>query len=63
MRDPSHMEHVERWARYVRDHPRSDWIKEVKPLVDSQIIMASRFYERLSRQPGGKEKIRKLRGI
>ena len=63
MRDKSHMEHVERWARYVRDHPRSVWINEVKPLVDSQVIMANRFYERLSRQAGGKEKIRKLRGI
>ena len=61
-RDKSHVDHVEKWAKYVRDHPRSEWIKEVKPLVDSQIIMANRFYERLSKEKGGMEKISRIRG-
>ncbi len=61
MRDKSHVDHIEKWARYVREHPRSEWIKEVKPLVDGQIIMANRFYERLAKEKGGKEKIAKIR--
>ena len=62
-RDKTHMEQVERWARFVRDHPRSVWIKEVGPLIDSQIIMANRFYERLAKTKGGIEKIKKLREL
>ncbi|MGP8329290.1 MAG: hypothetical protein ACT6FF_03075 [Methanosarcinaceae archaeon] len=62
-RDRTHAEQVERWANFVKTHPRSVWIKQVGPLVDSQIIMANRFYERLSETEGGLEKIRKLRSI
>ena len=62
MRDRTHSEQVIRWAEYVKKHPRSVWIKEVKPLIDSQIIMANNFYERLAKTEGGIEKIRKLRG-
>ena len=61
MRDRTHSEQVTRWAEYVKKHPRSVWIKEVKPLIDSQIIMANNFYESLSKTEGGIEKIRKLR--
>ncbi|MFH1323548.1 MAG: hypothetical protein ABIH80_06995 [Methanobacteriota archaeon] len=61
MRDRSHSEQVIRWAEYVKKHPRSDWIKEVKPLIDSQIIMANNFYARLAKTEGGMGKIRKLR--
>jgi len=62
-RDHTHAEQVVRWANFVKTHPRSVWIKQVGPFVDSQIIMANRFYERLSKTEGGLEKIRKLRGI
>jgi hypothetical protein len=63
MRDRTHSEQVIRWAQYVKSHPRSVWIKEVKPLIDSQIIMANNFYERLAKIQGGIEKIRKLRDL
>jgi hypothetical protein len=36
MRDKPPTEHIERWAEFVRTHPRSVWIKEVKPLIDSR---------------------------
>ena len=62
-RDRTHAEQIERGANFVKTHPRSVWIKQVGPLVDSQIIMANRFYERLSKTEGGMEKIRRLRGI
>ncbi len=63
MRDRTHIEHIDRWAEFVRTHPRSVWIKEVGPLIDSQIIMANSFYERLSRVEGGIEKIRRLKDL
>ena len=63
MRDKTHTEQVERWARFVRDHPRSVWIKEVGPLIDAEIIMANRFYERLSKTEGGPEKIQRLKAL
>lgn len=61
MRNRTHSEQVIRWAEYVKKNPRSVWIKEVKPLIDSQIIMANNFYERLAKTDGRMEKIRKLR--
>lgn len=63
MRDKTHMDQVERWAIFVRDHPRSVWIKEVGPLIDAQITMANRFYGRLAKTKGGIEKIEKLRDL
>ncbi len=63
MRDRTHSEQVIRWAKYVKMHSRSVWIREVKSLIDAQIIMANNFYERLAKTEGGIEKIRRLRGI
>ena len=61
MRDKTHMDQVIRWAEFVRDNPRSVWIKHTAPFIDAQIIMANRFYARLAKTKGGKEKIKKLR--
>ncbi len=63
MRDKTHNEQVIRWAEFVKTHTRSVWIREVGPLIDSQIIMANAFYERLAKTEGGLEKIRKLRKL
>ena len=63
MKDRNHDEQVIRWAEFVKTHPRSIWIREVGPLIDSQIIMANAFYERLAKTEGGLEKIRKLRKL
>ncbi len=63
MRDRTHDEQVIRWAEFVKTHPRSVWIREVGPLIDSQIIMANAFYERLAKTEVGLEKIRKLRKL
>ncbi len=61
MRDHTHIEQVERWARFVKAHPREVWINEVGPLIDAQITMADNFYKRLAETEGGIEKIRRLR--
>jgi hypothetical protein len=62
MRDKTHMEHVERWARYVKDNP-DKWKSKLKPFIDSQIIMARRFYCKLAQTKEGREKIKRLREI
>ena len=62
MRDKTHMESVERWARYVRENP-DRWKSKVKPIIDSQIIKSRSFYKKLLKTEGGKEKLKKLRNI
>ncbi|MFA5173574.1 MAG: hypothetical protein WC438_00145 [Candidatus Pacearchaeota archaeon] len=62
MRDKTHIEQVERWAKYCRDNP--DKCKaELKPFIDSQFIMARRFYSELLKTEEGREKIKLLRKI
>ncbi|MBI4153045.1 hypothetical protein HY497_00850 [Candidatus Woesearchaeota archaeon] len=62
MRDKTHMEQVERWAHYVKEHP-AQWKKEHTAFIDSVYRMACDAIWRLSQQPGGREKIITLRGI
>lgn len=62
MRDKTHDEQVERWARYVKDNP-DKWKSQLKPFIDGQILMAWRFYLKLSQTPEGLEKIKRLRNL
>ena len=62
MRDKTHIEQVERWAKYVKENPQ-EWKAKVKPFMDAQIIMAKRFYENLSKTEEGRRKIKIIRGI
>ncbi|PKM92102.1 MAG: hypothetical protein CVU81_02300 [Euryarchaeota archaeon HGW-Euryarchaeota-1] len=59
MRDATHKEFDERWAMFVKNNP-TKWKKELNPVLDSQIIMANRFYARLAEKPGGAEKIKRI---
>jgi len=59
-RDKTHMESVERWARYVKDNP-DKWKIRLKEFLDAQILMSRRFYKQLAETPGGKDKIERLR--
>jgi len=59
MRDKTHDEQIIRWANYVKNNPQK-WKSEVKPFMDDQIIIARRFYRKLSETEKGKEKIRML---
>lgn len=54
------MEQLVRWARFVKNNDISVWKSQVKSLVDSQIIMANRFYGTLLNTDGGKEKVERL---
>ena len=60
-RDKSHNEQVERWANFVKDNPREEWIKHLKPLIDSQITKANDFLKELSKTKKGREKISLLK--
>ncbi len=62
MRDKTHIEQIERWARYVKDNP-DKWKSKIKPFLDSQIIMSRRFYKKLSETKKGIEKIKRLRRL
>jgi len=60
LRDKTHEEQIERWAEYVKKHPK-EWKKKLKPFLDSQIIIARRFYKRLASTENGKKKIELLK--
>ena len=57
-----HLEQVERWANYVREHP-DDWKPKLKRFLDAQIIIARRSYNELSKTEEGREKIRLLKEL
>jgi len=62
MRDKTHNEQIERWAKYVKNNPK-EWKKKLKPFLDAQIIMARRFYSKLAETEEGRKKIELLRSI
>lgn len=62
MRDKTHIDELERWARYVKENP-DKWKSKIKPFLDSQIIMSRRFYKNLAKTNQGIEKIKRLRNI
>lgn len=62
MRDKTHSEQIERWARFVKENPNT-WKKVVKPFINSQFIMSRNFYKRLLELPDGEEKLRKIRNL
>ncbi len=56
-----HMEHVERWANYVKSNP--DWKKLHTAFINAQYAKHDAFLRRLLKTPGGKEKVIKLYNI
>lgn len=60
MRDGSHMQKVELWARYVKENPRT-WRFQHSSFINSQIEKAQKFYKKLGSMPNGAEKIKKIR--
>jgi len=57
MKDRSHDEKIERWAKYVKEHP-NEWKKHMKLFLDAQVTKANNFYKRLAETEEGKNKIR-----
>ena len=61
MRDNSHLEQIERWARFFSKN-RVKARKELNLFLDSQIKKANEFLKRLERERGRKF-VLALRGI
>jgi len=61
-RDKTHAEQIERWAEYVKTHPK-EWKKRLKPFLDAQIIISRRFYKKLAETEEGRKKIEMLRKL
>jgi hypothetical protein len=57
------MEQVERWANFVKTHPREEWMKHLKPFIDGQIKKANDFFKELLKTKEGREKIRLIKKI
>ncbi len=59
VRDKTHNEQIDRWAKYVRENP-NNWKKEFNQFIDGQYAIARRFYEHLLKSKEGREKLREL---
>ncbi len=59
MRDTTHMEHVERWAKFVKENP-TKWQKPHSDFINSQYDLALNAIQRILKMPNGKEKIKKI---
>lgn len=53
------MQSLEKWAEFVKNNP-TKWKKLHTEFINAQFEKAYAFMERLSKQPGGKEKLIKL---
>ncbi|MBI2575617.1 hypothetical protein HYV84_00235 [Candidatus Woesearchaeota archaeon] len=63
MADKERLQQIDRWAAYCKAEPEKAK-KAVNGLVDAQIDIANRFYQRLRKTPEGRktyEKLLKLR--
>tara|TARA_Y100000310_G_C20335842_1_gene647455 strand:- start:178 stop:372 length:195 start_codon:yes stop_codon:yes gene_type:complete len=60
MRDKSHDEQVERWAKFVKENP-DKWKSKLKLFLDSQVMIARRFYKKLGKTKKGRKVIEKLK--
>lgn len=57
----SHMEQVERWARFVREHP-NEWRKPHTEFINALFANHARVLKELSKTKEGREKVEKLWG-
>jgi hypothetical protein len=62
MRDKTHMENVEKWAKFVKENPNK-WRKIHDEFINAQFKMHKQFITRLLKTSRGKEKLIKLYNI
>lgn len=62
MRDPTHMQQVERWARFVKENPMK-WKEQHTQLINAIYEKASAAIEKIAKEKNGREKIMQLYGI
>lgn len=59
--DPQRADQIDRWADYILTHP--DWKKHHTAFINAQFDMAQKFWKRMLKLPGGKEKLREIYDI
>ncbi len=60
MRDrKNHLEHIERWARFVRENP-TRWKKVHTKFINALIHKNEQILQKIVQLPQGKEKIKEL---
>jgi hypothetical protein len=59
MRDLSHNDAVERWARYVKEHP-DGWKREHTAFIDAQFVKHEEAVKRIQASSNGREKLIEL---
>ena len=59
MRDKTHNEQIERWARFFKENPKIAR-KQLNLFIDAQIIKSREFYQRLL-DKGQRDKIVRIR--
>ncbi len=57
-----HLEHVERWATFVRENP-TKWKKVHTEFINALFQKNEEVTQRILQQPGGKQKLIELYGI
>ena len=55
------MDQVERWAKFVRDHP-DEWKSIHTEFINALFAKHTAFVARLEKTPEGREKLKKLYG-
>ncbi|RLE47501.1 hypothetical protein DRJ25_02275 [Candidatus Woesearchaeota archaeon] len=63
MRDESHDDFIVRWANFVKNDKTKSWKRFHTEFIDAQFRKSEEFFKRLEQEPGGKEKIRRLREL
>ena len=62
MRDGSHDEQIVRWATFIKEKP-DKWREQHAAFLNSMIIGANGFYDRLRKMPNGEKIIGELRKL
>ncbi len=58
MRDPTHLQSIERWVKHIKSNP--NWKVEHTAFIDAQFDHSAKVVKRLQGQPQGREKLRKI---
>ncbi len=53
---------IDRWVRYMKDHPNT-WKKVHTQFIDAQFEKSRAFVRRLLQEPNGKEKVLRMYNI
>jgi len=59
-RDKTHMESVEKWANFVKNHHRDEWKPIIDTFINAVYEKADDFYKRLGKTEEGRKILKRL---